>query len=120
MLVGQTQTFPDGTYYGEYRIGGTSLASPLLAGMTALTVQNNRVRFGLLNPVLYKRGSLVDDVLPVKAPQLGVVRANYTNPRTRRRPSYIVRSSARTRRWPSPRAGTRSRGAVSRTRRSSR
>ena len=32
--------FPDGTYYGEYRIGGTSLASPLFAGMTALTLQN--------------------------------------------------------------------------------
>ena len=32
MLIGQTQTFPDGAYYGEYRIGGTSLASPLFAG----------------------------------------------------------------------------------------
>ena len=35
MLVGETQTFPDGVHYGEYRIGGTSLASPLFAGMTA-------------------------------------------------------------------------------------
>ena len=25
MLIGQTQTFPDGVHYGEYRIGGTSL-----------------------------------------------------------------------------------------------
>ena len=32
MLVGQTQSFPDGDKYGEYRIGGTSLASPLFAG----------------------------------------------------------------------------------------
>jgi subtilase family serine protease len=31
MLIGQTQTFPDGVHYGEYRIGGTSLSSPLLA-----------------------------------------------------------------------------------------
>jgi subtilase family serine protease len=80
MLVGQTQTFSDGTYYAEYRIGGTSLASPLLAGMTALAVQHNQGRgFGLLNPVLYQRGSLVDDVLPVKAPDWGVVRVNYVN-----------------------------------------
>ena len=28
LLVGQTQTFPDGVQYGEYRIGGTSLAAP--------------------------------------------------------------------------------------------
>ena len=35
MLIGETQTFPDGVRYGEYRIGGTSLASPLFAGMTA-------------------------------------------------------------------------------------
>jgi subtilase family serine protease len=33
MLEGQTQTFPDGTVkYSEYRIGGTSLSSPLFAG----------------------------------------------------------------------------------------
>src|SRR5262249_55650351 len=32
-LVGQTQTFPDGSVkYSEYRIGGTSLSSPLTAG----------------------------------------------------------------------------------------
>ena len=43
MLVGQTQTFPDGhTDYAEYRIGGTSLASPLYAGMFALAVQKSR------------------------------------------------------------------------------
>jgi hypothetical protein len=29
MLVGQTQTFSDGTYYDEFRLGGTSLSSPL-------------------------------------------------------------------------------------------
>ena len=33
MLEGETQTFPDGKEkYGEYRIGGTSLSSPLFAG----------------------------------------------------------------------------------------
>ncbi|RYZ28245.1 MAG: serine protease, partial [Propionibacteriaceae bacterium] len=94
MLVGQTQKFSDGTYYSEYRIGGTSLASPLLAGMTALAVQNNQGRgFGLLNPVIYKRGSLVDDVLPVKSPDWGVVRVNYNNSENADDGlSYIVRT----------------------------
>src|SRR5262249_22573683 len=32
MIVGETQVFPDGTYWDQYRIGGTSLSSPLLAG----------------------------------------------------------------------------------------
>ena len=43
MLVGETQNFPldqplrgAGVHYGEYRIGGTSLASPLMAGAQAV------------------------------------------------------------------------------------
>ena len=39
LLVGQTQSFPDGNYYDEYRIGGTSLASPIFAGIMALADQ---------------------------------------------------------------------------------
>lgn len=36
-LVGQTQTFPDGSEkYSEYRIGGTSLAAPVIAAVQAL------------------------------------------------------------------------------------
>jgi subtilase family serine protease len=55
MLIGQTQVFPDGhSAYAEYRIGGTSLASPLYAGMFALAVQKAGHEFGLANPVLYK------------------------------------------------------------------
>jgi subtilase family serine protease len=53
MLIGQTQAFPEGVHYDEYRIGGTSLASPLFAGMTALTLENGGTRAGLLNPVIY-------------------------------------------------------------------
>ncbi|MCU1658587.1 MAG: physarolisin [Pseudonocardiales bacterium] len=53
MLIGETQTFPTGVAYGEYRIGGTSLASPLFAGMTALALQNAGGPAGLLNPVIY-------------------------------------------------------------------
>jgi subtilase family serine protease len=93
MLMGQTQTFSDGTYYDEYRIGGTSLASPLLAGMTALAVQHNQGRgFGLLNPVLYQNRALTDDV--VKQPDnRGVVRVNYSNGENADAGlSYIVRT----------------------------
>jgi len=39
-LIGQTQAFPDGTSrYSEYRIGGTSLSSPIMAGIMALADQ---------------------------------------------------------------------------------
>ena len=40
MLLGITQQFPNGVHYGEYRIGGTSLASPLMAGMVAMAGQH--------------------------------------------------------------------------------
>jgi subtilase family serine protease len=33
MLIGQTQQFSTGPQYDEYRIGGTSLSSPLMAGI---------------------------------------------------------------------------------------
>ncbi|HEY0803998.1 MAG TPA: S53 family peptidase, partial [Pseudonocardiaceae bacterium] len=53
MLIGLTQTFPDSVHYGEFRIGGTSLSSPLFAGMTALSFQNSGGAVGLLNPTIY-------------------------------------------------------------------
>lgn len=79
MLIGQTQTFPDSVRYGEYRIGGTSLASPLFAGMTALASQSsNGGRFGQLNPQLYAAKGIADDVK--KTPRrLGNVRVDYVN-----------------------------------------
>jgi subtilase family serine protease len=63
-LEGQTQYFPDGSCpgggtvcYGEYRIGGTSLSSPLLAGVMALVDQQraeNHLRpLGFANPAIY-------------------------------------------------------------------
>jgi subtilase family serine protease len=39
LLVGQTHTFPDGARDDEYRIGGTSLSSPIFAGIMALADQ---------------------------------------------------------------------------------
>ncbi len=65
MLVGETQVFPRGgkVAYGEYRIGGTSLAAPLFAGMTALTLQHAGGGIGALNPTIYsqaKSGTFTD------------------------------------------------------------
>ena len=54
MLVGETQIFPTGTRYGEYRIGGTSLASPLMAGIVADAAQHAKSRLGFLNIAIYK------------------------------------------------------------------
>jgi subtilase family serine protease len=53
-LVGQTQKFSDGTYYDEYRIGGTSLAAPLMAGIAAVLNQKNGAPLGFLNPLIYR------------------------------------------------------------------
>ncbi|HEX3520393.1 MAG TPA: S53 family peptidase [Solirubrobacteraceae bacterium] len=53
MLVGETQEFPNGTYYDQYRIGGTSLASPLFAGVMADADQAAGVSLGFVNPLLY-------------------------------------------------------------------
>ena len=54
MLIGLTQTFPDGVYYDQFKEGGTSLASPLLAGVIADADQGAGIPLGFLNPVLYK------------------------------------------------------------------
>ncbi|MEO7059319.1 MAG: S53 family peptidase, partial [Lapillicoccus sp.] len=79
MLIGQTQTFPDSVHYGEYRIGGTSLASPLLAGMLALGAQSAGTGFGWANPLLYSAPkATITDVLPAGSVK-GVVRVNNNN-----------------------------------------
>ena len=80
MLIGLTQTFPDSVHYGEYRIGGTSLASPLFAGMTALLLQHVGGRLGLLNPTIYgqaKSGTFTDVKGTPK--DAGNVRVDYVN-----------------------------------------
>jgi subtilase family serine protease len=64
-LVGLTQTFPDGVYYDEFPVGGTSLGTPLLAALVALAEQKRGGRVGFVNPTLYKmRRKLVRDVVP--------------------------------------------------------
>ncbi|MFF9108219.1 protease pro-enzyme activation domain-containing protein [Streptomyces sp. NPDC014805] len=56
-LVGQTQTLPDGTQaYDEYRIGGTSLAAPVIAGVQALAQEAAGGKaLGFANPAIYAR-----------------------------------------------------------------
>jgi len=83
MLIGLTQTFPDGTYYDQFKEGGTSLASPLLAGVIALADQRAGVPLGFLNPVLYKASaatSTFNDILPPLNPDAtAVIRVDYQN-----------------------------------------
>jgi subtilase family serine protease len=81
MLIGQTQTFPDGTAkYSEYRIGGTSLASPLFAGMMALADQAGGTHHGFSNPLFYSdAGSTVFHDVVDPASQLAAVRNDYVN-----------------------------------------
>jgi subtilase family serine protease len=96
MLVGETQTFADGVSYGEYRIGGTSLASPLMSGMVALSAQHAGGRLGFLNPAIYAgvksgKGQFTD----VKAVHVGDgnVRPDFTNSVTGAGPIiYTVRT----------------------------
>jgi len=75
-LIGQTQTFPDGVHYDEYRLGGTSLASPIFAGLMALADQKSGHAHGFANPLFYSNPSAFYDVLSVKT---AVARRNFVN-----------------------------------------
>jgi subtilase family serine protease len=79
-LVGETQTFPDKTIkYSEYRIGGTSLASPVFAGIMALADQKAGHPHGFANPALYRlygSRALYD---PKPVADTGVVRVDFAN-----------------------------------------
>ncbi|MEV7887629.1 S53 family peptidase [Streptomyces sp. NPDC002817] len=56
-LVGQTQTQADGSEsYSEYRIGGTSLASPVIAAVQALAQEARGGKaIGFANPSIYAK-----------------------------------------------------------------
>ncbi len=83
MAVGQTQTWPDGhTQYSEYRIGGTSLASPLYAGMFALATQRAGHGLGFANPLLYSTAGSSANLDITKADLTaypGAVRVDFVN-----------------------------------------
>lgn len=82
MLVGETQTFPGGVSYDEYRIGGTSLSSPLMAGVQALASQAKHHRLGFANPRIYSLarsgGKEFTDVTSAHDPAANV-RPDYAN-----------------------------------------
>jgi len=80
MLIGETQAFPTGIEYGEYRVGGTSMASPLFAGVMALADQRAGKSLGFVNPEIIAPGDLGRSVLfarmntnapTIKMPPLG-------------------------------------------------
>lgn len=84
MLIGLTQAFPNGTRYAQYKIGGTSLASPLFAGIIADTVQASKANLGFVNPLLYKayssdRSAFVDVLAPKNPDAAATIRVDYYN-----------------------------------------
>ena len=80
-LIGQTQTFPDGsTRYSQFRIGGTSLSSPILAGIMALADQAPGRAHGFANPEFYGlAGSAALHDVTNPSSTVAVVRNNYRN-----------------------------------------
>ena len=63
-------------YYDEYRIGGTSLSSPIFAGLMALADQKAGHPHGFANPLFYAHPATFYDVLSVKT---AVARRNFNN-----------------------------------------
>jgi subtilase family serine protease len=67
-LIGLHEVFPNGKdVYGETRYGGTSLASPLLAGVIADVDQVAGVPVGFINPAIYRlvaKSGAIDDIVP--------------------------------------------------------
>lgn len=84
-LQGMTEAFPDGKdAYGQFKDGGTSLASPLLAGVMADTVQAAGTSLGFVNPLLYsayaRQPSTFRDVLaPSKPDSAALIWVFYNN-----------------------------------------
>ncbi|MGH7750476.1 MAG: S53 family peptidase, partial [Candidatus Dormibacteria bacterium] len=80
IVIGVTQSFPGGVRYGEYRIGGTSLAAPLVAAIEALADEEAGMHHGFLNPAIYRLGgtSALRDVVAPPGP-LALVRVDYAN-----------------------------------------
>ncbi|HEX8983589.1 MAG TPA: S53 family peptidase [Ktedonobacterales bacterium] len=79
-MIGETQTFPDGVAkYSEYRIGGTSLSSPIIAGIMALADQAAGYHHGFVNPKLYTLSESDFNDITHPAATVAVVRVNYIN-----------------------------------------
>jgi subtilase family serine protease len=84
MLIGLTQTFPAGVFYDQFKEGGTSLASPLFAGLVADADQASGSPLGFLNPLLYKAdreySDAFNDVVPPADPNAAdTIRVDFAN-----------------------------------------
>ena len=92
ILVGQTTLQPDGTSFAFSlsRIGGTSVACPVFAGIEADAQQAAGHVLGFANPAIYQRygTSAFRDVTdhPLGPGYLAEVRNNYTDPSTKTGP----------------------------------
>jgi subtilase family serine protease len=88
---------PDGSFgYAESRVGGTSLACPVIAGLQALAQQRQgRTPIGFANPAIYQRAGkglyhdVTDQPLGKKTP-VAYVRTNYTDPYAELNPLLYV------------------------------
>jgi subtilase family serine protease len=96
---GMTSQLPDGSFgFAESRIGGTSLASPLFAGIQALAQQaQGGVPIGFANPAIYLRSGsrAYHDVTdhPLGSTPIAFARADYTDPFAKQGPIvYHLRS----------------------------
>jgi subtilase family serine protease len=78
--IGMTQVFPDGTYWSQFRLGGTSLSSPLLAGVVAVADQARHHALGFINPLYYHMlgTRAVHDLVAPTSP-LAEVRTDFVN-----------------------------------------
>jgi subtilase family serine protease len=85
MLIGLTQTFPNGSVsYSQFKEGGTSLASPLLAGVIADADQARGGSLGFINPTLYSvdltHPDAFNDIVPAVNPNAtAVIRVDFVN-----------------------------------------
>jgi subtilase family serine protease len=99
VLIGETGLQPNGKTYAFSlsRIGGTSVASPVFAGIEADAQQAAGADLGFANPLIYfvdshdtygSSSAAFNDVTdhPLGAGHLAEVRNNYTNPYTKQGP----------------------------------
>ncbi|HEX6473136.1 MAG TPA: S53 family peptidase [Streptosporangiaceae bacterium] len=83
---GMTSQLPDGSFgFAESRIGGTSLACPMIAGVQALAQQaQGGMPIGFANPAIYLRAGsrAFHDVTdhPLGSTPVAFVRTDYTDP----------------------------------------
>ena len=87
---------PDGSFgYTESRVGGTSLACPVVAGLQALAQQaQGRQPIGFANPAIYLRAGkhVYHDVTdqPLGRDPVAYVRTNYTDPYAAKGPLLYI------------------------------